>query len=249
MKTLTKAVAAASLATLSGAVVAGDLALTAGGVSEYYFRGQNLGDAGAYASVDYTSGGFYAGIWTIDDGDRATDANTLDASGNITSGNADGLEYDIYFGYGGELGGGFGYSVGYTRYEYTYSSVFQQEINLGGSIAGFGLDLAFGEDDQDGDEGDYFVIELTYSSGPWGFKIARIDSDEGDDGALNDDGELLISESEQNWAEISYSADFAEGLAGTVTLGQVFGSETDNVDNSSEGNNYLVFDISKSFDL
>ena len=241
MKTLTKAVAAASLATLSGAVVAGDLALTAGGVSEYYFRGQNLGDAGAYASVDYTSGGFYAGIWTIDDGDRATDANTLDASGNITSGNADGLEYDIYFGYGGELGGGFGYSVGYTRYEYTYSSVFQQEINLGGSIAGFGLDIAIGEDDQDVDENDYLVIELTYSSGPWGFKVADFDGDEGDDD--------INTELTYNWAEISYSADFAAGLAGTVTLGQQFNVESDGSDGISEGNNYLVLDISKSFDL
>ena len=227
MKTLTKAIAAASLATVSVAAFA-ETSITIGAVSDYYFRGANLGDGGAYASVDYENSGFYAGSWIIDDG---------------TGGN-DGLETDFYLGYGGEADG-FSYNIGYNRYEYTYTSDFEHEIVLSGGIAGFGLDIALGVDDDSDtaaaeDEADYTVIQLSYGSGPWGVTLGSWDQDEGDD--------AVIAENEYKWFEVSYSADFG-GVDATATIGQTFDAESGGTDVTSYGSNYLILDLSKSFDL
>lgn len=256
MKTLTKAVAAASLATVSVAAFA-ETSLTVGGVSDYYFRGGNLGDAGAYASVDYENSGFYAGVWAIDDG----------------SGGNDGLETDFYLGYAGEVEG-FSYSIGYTRYEYTYDtgdntaaeaalgvtdvqtrSQFEQEINLGLGVAGFALDLAFGTAEADhtvdgttdaDTEQDYTYIALSYENGPWAAVLGMRDADDIDAGAGI--GTIDMTDSEYKHIEVSYSADVG-GFGLTATLGQQFGIEDGGVDTPSKGNNYMILDLSKSFDL
>lgn len=229
MKTLTKAIAAASLATVSVAAFA-ETSITIGAVSDYYFRGVALGNAGAYASVDYENSGFYAGTWIIDDGGQAGAPN--------------GLETDFYLGYGGEADG-FSYNIGYNRYEYTYTSDFEHEIVLSGGIAGFGLDIVLGVDDDSDtaaaeDEADYTVIQLSYGSGPWGVTLGSADTDEGDDG--------VIAESEYKWFEVSYSADFG-GVDATATIGQTFDAESGGTDETSYSNNYLILDVSKSFDL
>ena len=87
MKTLVKGIAIASLASTAGFAQA-ELSMTVGMVSDYVYRGVELGDAGAYTSIDYATGGFYAGVWAISDGNTA-----------------DGIEYDIYAGYETEIAG------------------------------------------------------------------------------------------------------------------------------------------------
>lgn len=234
MKSLTKAIAVASLATVATAAQAGT-SLTVGAVSDYYFRGVNLGDAGGYLSLDYENNGFYVGTWWIDDG-------------NGVGGGNDGLETDVYFGYGGEAGD-FSYGIGYSRFEYTYTSDFEHEINLSGAIAGFGLDIAIGVDDNEdsdaGEDQDYTVIELSYGNGPYGVKLGSYDVDNADAPGTN-------PEAEYKWIEASYTAEIGT-FDVTATVGQAFDVEATSggttVELSSAGNNYIIFDISKGFDL
>lgn len=228
MKTLGKAIAAASLAALSvNATAVEGLSTTIGAVSDYYFRGTNLGDAAAYASVDYEVGGFYAGVWAIDDG---------------TGGN-DGLETDFYFGYGVDLDG-VELGVGFNSYQYTYSSDFENEIVLSAAMEGFGIGLAFGEDSDREDtvdnDADYLVIELSYGSGPYGVVLGSYDIDESD--------KNMRAEGEYKWFEVSYSAEVAT-FDVTATIGQRFDKESGGMDETSAGDNYLVLDVSKGFDI
>ncbi|MDG1662367.1 MAG: TorF family putative porin [Pseudomonadales bacterium] len=220
MKSLTKAIAVASLASVSTAAMAVEgLSTTIGFVSDYNYRGVSLGDAGANVSVDYSVGGFYAGVWAIDDGGAAA---------------VDGLEYDTYLGWGGEVGG-VEVGIGYTRYDYTYTSNYESEINLSAGIAGFGLAVALGNDD-DGDAGDddYTVIDLSYANGAFGVLLGQKSFDDAD--------------TEYKRFELSYSAEIG-GADATATYGRVFDATRDSNDESSYGDDYLVLSLSKSFDL
>ena len=96
--------------------------------SEYIFRGIPQKNSSAFAGLDYSSGGFYAGTWAADVGD--------------------GLEVDYYGGYGWEFGD-FGLSVGGTLYTYTGDFDDQYlELNLGLSYKWLAFDVATGEYDR-----------------------------------------------------------------------------------------------------
>ena len=122
---------AATLASLGVAAPASaELSATGGLVSEYYFRGVGLGDAGAYGSLDYSVAGFTLGTWIIDDGSASND----------------GLETDFYAGYGMSHGDNFSWNVAYNRYEYTYTSDYEDEIAVSlGLPVGLSLQLVRGE--------------------------------------------------------------------------------------------------------
>lgn len=247
MNTLKKAIAVASLAAASGTAVANDLSLTAGFMSDYIFRGIQASTGSAYASLDYTNSGFYAGVWGAD----------LDDNG---------LEIDYYVGYGGEIDN-FSYGIGYTRLTYSdgrSNDLFndsQDEISFNVGIAGFGLsyvlgvnndvgNAATGEEDQDFD-----VINLTYDASNWGVLLGYVSFDDVDDA---DFGEF-----EYNYAEVYYAADVG-GFALTATLGTQFGAEADDIGTAifvdpavanpsaidvASNDGYLTLDISKNFDL
>ena len=117
----------ASADTLASATAVAELSMTVGMVSDYVYRGVELGDAGAYTSIDYAAGGFYAGVWAISDG-----------------GTADGIEYDIYAGYETEIAG-VGVGLGYTAYEYTYGDAAEDEISLSLSKGPISLTYVDGE--------------------------------------------------------------------------------------------------------
>ncbi|MEE3240549.1 MAG: TorF family putative porin [Pseudomonadota bacterium] len=117
----------ASAVTLASATAVAELSMTVGMVSDYVYRGVELGDAGAYTSIDYAAGGFYAGVWAISDG-----------------GTADGIEYDIYAGYETEIAG-VGVGIGYTAYEYTYGDAAEDEISLSLSKGPISLTYVDGE--------------------------------------------------------------------------------------------------------
>ena len=218
MKTLSRTIA--SIALLTGAATTyADLSANAGFVSDYYFRGANLGDAGVYAGVDYTQSGFYAGIWAIDDSD----------------GGNDGLEVDFYAGYGLNVSG-FDLGFGFTRYEYTYSSDFEQEFNFNlgyaTNIGTFGAELALGEDDDDGaPDTDYSFIGLSWSGEVFGAAYGHFDNDD--------------TNASYDYFEVSASGTIAE-LDVSLTLGKAT-----NLDNlpGADNDGYLFVDVSKSFDL
>ena len=116
-------------------------------VSEYHFRGiEQTSDASASAGVDYENGGFYVGAWTADVGD--------------------GLEVDLYGGYGFELTEDLSASVGFTTYQYTgdFDSAYN-EVNLGLAFGMFSVEYSIGTHDDDAAlgiaESDYTFFGLT----------------------------------------------------------------------------------------
>lgn len=130
------------------AMAEGAWSANVGLVSQYYFRGiQQTETASASAGVDYENSGFYVGAWTAD----------VD----------DGLEIDIYGGYGYEFENGLGLSVGYTAYEYTgdFDSAYG-EFNFGASFGFLSVDYAVGEwdgvvGDEANTEADYDFLSVT----------------------------------------------------------------------------------------
>ncbi len=93
-----------SLASTSALAVDG-LSANVGATSNYLWRGvtQTNNDAAVSGGIDYSaSSGFYAGVWTS----NASWAEDMT------------YEADIYGGFSGDLGNGFGYDVGYIYYGY-----------------------------------------------------------------------------------------------------------------------------------
>lgn len=141
--------AAAAAALGIGAVPAvstADVSANVGFVTEYVFRGVYQAESSASAGLDYESdSGFYAGTWGADVGD--------------------GLETDVYFGYGGG-GDDFSWGVGYTGYFYTddFDDTYH-EANLSVGYGMFSLDVAIGEWDGFGVSQDYTFTSLTLAPG------------------------------------------------------------------------------------
>jgi uncharacterized protein (TIGR02001 family) len=90
MKTLSKAIALASLVSataLTAQVAQAEVGYSAGIATTYLWRGTDLGGAAFSAAADYShESGAYAGLWA--------------SSGDTATGN----EYDLYVGYGMEMG-------------------------------------------------------------------------------------------------------------------------------------------------
>jgi uncharacterized protein (TIGR02001 family) len=225
-KLLSASIAAATIAGFAAPAAAVEgLSANAGFVSDYYFRGGNLGDAGAYAGVDYENSGFYVGTWAIDD----------------ASGPEDGIEYDLYLGYGMESGD-FAWSVGATSYQYTATSNQQNELNLGLGFGGFGLDLAFGNDDKIGggeEDRDYLYAAFNWSGDIFGATLGYADYDES--------SEKSVAETDYTYLEVSAGGEVATMDVG-VTLGRII-DESSNGDDIGSRDYYMFLDVSKSFDL
>jgi uncharacterized protein (TIGR02001 family) len=103
LKPLSASIAAAVIAAASFAPTANaELSASAGVASMYLWRGLDLGDGSpaVYGDLKYSIAGAYAGIWG--------------SSGDSTLGN----EYDLFAGYGGEVGG-FSYDLSVWNYNYS----------------------------------------------------------------------------------------------------------------------------------
>ena len=141
---LTASLATSALYTTSASAAVEGLSANAGVVSQYFFRGvAQTSTASASAGVDYENGNFSVGTWAAD----------VD----------DGLEIDFYGSYGNELDSGFGYSVGFTTYQYTGDFDTQyNEINLGASYSFFSVAYSVGTwEVEDGSDQDYDFLSLT----------------------------------------------------------------------------------------
>lgn len=239
-KLLSASVAAASFVSMGvSAPAVADISATGGFLSDYYFRGARLGEASAYGSIDYEQSGFTLGAWAVDD----------------SSGANDGLEVDYYASYGMQHDD-FLWSVGFTSYQYTYSSDFENEINLGLAVGndnwgGVSVDIAVGND-EDPDNGSgagvdikqsYVYAALSYSKDVFNVSYAsKMAGDQEVDGTDVDDTDYSYS-----YLEASAATEVS-GLNVGLTLGK-------QIDNNSAGNEldnsdyYMVFDISKSFSL
>jgi uncharacterized protein (TIGR02001 family) len=235
MNKMTKLAAAIALASgaLSAPTMAVELSANAGFVTEYYFRGVQLGDAGAYAGLDADLGaGFYAGTWIIDDNN----------DGSADAGVEDGLETDFYVGWATEFENGLSLDIAYNRYEYTYTSNYEGEYVV---TAGFGpvsvqyIDgTAFDEESGAGDDWDYKGYALGLSGEVFSFTYGSVEADESGD------------DSSYDWVEISASGEVV-GLDVTATLGTTTNVEDDALElgDDESGDGYFFIDVSKSFDL
>ena len=195
-------------------VATADVSYNVGYVSEYYFRGILQKSSSASAGIDYEENGFYIGAWGADVGD--------------------GIEYDIYLGYGIETEAGFSASLGYTTYQYT-GDTFDDEYNEGNLNLGYGifsLEYSKGTCECFGAESDYDFIGVTLSFENGLYATAGFHGDESD-------GEYF---------EFGYGTTVAE-----IDLGAsiIFASDELSGEVDSDGNanedTALVLSIGKSF--
>lgn len=244
-KVLSTSVAAvlfsAGLAAPAMAEVPG-LSANVGFLSDYYYRGVHLGTSSPYAGVDYEIAGFYVGTWAVDDGK---------ATGN------DGLEVDYYFGYGMEHGD-FSWSVGFTGYEYTYTDDSEGEVGVSLAYKGFGLDYYLGTDNnpaasgQDIEDHDYQFVTLGWSGEVFGVLYGNYmvtDVDKSFPSKV-DNGSGLQKDDGYQYLELSASGEVG-GFDLGATVGRKFGIKDQSAvlgsDEDSDGGEYFVLDIGKSF--
>ncbi len=197
------------------AVSMAEVSANIGFVTDYVYRGIYQASSSASAGIDYENdNGFYIGTWGADVGV--------------------GIETDVYFGYGGEVGD-FSYGIGATGYYYTddFDDTYT-EINLSLGYGVFSLDYAAGEWDGFGTPQDYTFTSLTVEipSGPY-LKVGSF-------------GDQFTGE----YAEIGYGYDFM-GLDLSVAL---IYSDDLNVNPPTPlglktGDYQLVFGVTKSIGI
>ena len=214
MKTLKISVIAAAVLAASSvsqvALAEGSVSANIGYVSQYHYRGiQQTGAGSTSAGLDYENGGFYAGTWVADV--------------------ADGVEVDLYGGYGIELDSGISLGLGLTTYQYTgdFDTAYN-EVNLS---AGYGLfSVGYSQGKWDGVVGDEAATEGDYS-----ILTVSIESD-GFSGTFGTYGQ----DAEGEYFDLAYGTEIG-GF--DVGVGILF-SGSDLNDNES-----MYFSLSKSFDL
>jgi uncharacterized protein (TIGR02001 family) len=212
MNTIRKAGLAASLLAVSS-VASAEWSANLGFASEYYFRGIPQKTSSASGGIDYDAGGFYAGTWAADVGD--------------------GLEVDVYGGYGFDISEDFSLSIGGTGYFYTGDFDTEYlEVNLGAAYGIVSLDVAVGQHELDSStDEDYTYYALTVEKNGFYGTFAGFSQDWG--------GEYL---------ELGYGTTVAEIDLG-VSL--ILCDEIDSSDLGilNESDEVVVFTIGKSFDL
>ncbi len=134
------------------AVSMAEVSANIGFVTDYIFRGVYQAPSSAYAGIDYENdNGFYIGTWGAD----------VD----------NGIETDLYFGYGDNVGD-LSWGVGFTGYYYSddYDQTYT-EVNLGVGYGIFSLDVAVGDYDNldplGPDKYTFTSITLEVPNGPY----------------------------------------------------------------------------------
>ena len=211
MKIMAKALALASLlsaSTFASTTAVAETSYNVGYVSEYYYRGIYQKNSSASAGVDFEEGGLYVGAWTADVGE--------------------GLEYDLYAGYGTEVGD-VSLGIGYTGYFYTddWDETYQ-EVNLSAGYGPVSIGYSIGEWDGDGGtDYDFLEIGIDLGAGFYGTYGSFGDGFEGD------------------YVEIGYGTTVSEidlGVAIIFPSDDLQGDEDSDADDEA-----IVFSIGKSF--
>jgi hypothetical protein len=182
--------AVATVLAMGAGTAQADMSANIGYMSDYIYRGFYVSESAPMGGFDYENeNGFYIGTWGAD----------VDS----------GLEYDIYFGYGGG-NDDYGWSVGFTGYYYTdKADDTYEEINLGISSGIFALDVALGEYDAFGFPVDYTYYAVTISPevGPY-FLIGNTEYEDFFGGP----------DADGTWFEIGKGFEVADGLEVAVSL-------------------------------
>ena len=205
-------IGAGSLAT--GSIASADVSYNIGFASEYHYRGVFQKNSSASAGVDFEEGGFYIGTWTADVGD--------------------GLEVDVYTGYGIETEEGFSASIGFTGYYYTgeFDDTYE-EINLNLGYGIFGLEYSVGEYDNFGgpdQDYDFLAGTLSFENGIYATYGTFGDDFDGDYIELGwgttvsdiDLGVAVILASAELSDQLDDDGDATEGESLVFTIGKTF---------------------------
>lgn len=190
-----------------------DLSANVGYASEYYYRGVYQAESSASAGVDFEQAGLYLGTWVADVGD--------------------GLEYDIYGGYGIEFGD-FSVSGGFTGYYYTgeFDDTYE-ELNFAAGWKFISVGYSVGEWDGNGDEEDYDFLEVTVEHN--GFYATYAEFGDDFDG---------------DYVQVGYGTEvggFDLGIAAIFSSDEL-SDQTDDGGDATESE-ALIFSIGKTFDL
>lgn len=175
-------------------------------MSEYHFRGivQN-GTATANGGVDLAAGGFYAGVWAADV--------------------EDGLEIDLYGGYGFEFESGLSLGAGLTTYQYTGDfDTEYNEINLSAGYGFLSVEYTLGE--RDGEEAPDDSYTFTGVTAEFGSFYGTVG--------------IFGGDYKGNYGEIGYGGSF-EGF----DVGIAFIKSDSDLDNDES----IYFTIARSFSL
>lgn len=211
MKIMAKALALASLLSASmfaTTTAVAEVSYNVGYVSEYYYRGIMQKNSSASAGVDFEQDGMYVGAWTADVGE--------------------GLEYDLYAGYGMDVGE-VSLGIGFTGYYYTddWDETYQ-EVNLSAGYGPVSIGYSIGEWDGDGGQDyDFLEIGIDLGAGFYGTYGSFGDQFDGD------------------YVEIGYGTTVSEidlGVAIIFPSDDLQGDEDSDADDEA-----IVFSIGKSF--
>lgn len=147
-----------------------------------------------------------------------------------------GLEYDIYGGWSGSFGD-VSVGLGATAYRYTDAAFDKPytEVNasLGYKMITVGYDKGYHEDSvADGSDADYDHKYVSVEYEGFAAKYGVYDPD------------VDVSDNANSYLDLGYSAELSPGLEGSVNY--IF---TTYEDSATKDTNYLVFGISKSFDI
>lgn len=192
-----------------------DLSANVAVTSEYYYRGILQKDSSASGGIDYENGGFYLGTWAADVGD--------------------GLEVDLYTGYGIETESGLSLGLGVTGYYYTgeFDDTYE-EVNFSAGYGPVSLEYSVGEyDNFDGPSLDYDFVAITIEHE--GFYATY--------GSFGDDFD-------GEYVELGYGMEiggFDVGIAGIFSSDEL--SDELDSDGDPTESEALVLTLSKSFDL
>ena len=209
MKTLSKAVAIASLVSasaLTAQVANAEVSASASVANLYLWRGQNLGANGApvmAGSLDYSAeSGLYAGIWS--------------SSGDTSFG----TETDLYVGFAGEAGS-LSYDIGYATYLYSGEDDVNDVAEL---IIGVGVDAysatIYKSTDADAN-GDYLYLELGAEFGDYGLTVGNVSGSEGST-FTSDYTHVDLSYAYNDKLSFTYSQVVAEDVEDSMDMGGLF---------------------------
>lgn len=162
------------------------------GISNIYFwRGLDIsgGTAQVHGGVQYDhSSGLYAGVWTSSAGfapggliEVVDDDDLGDSPVEVEVGVSSGMEYDLYAGYGTEIGG-ISLDISYWDYNYPgFTDLDLEEVIIGVGVAGINLTSYIGVDQvghgrrASDNESNYFTVDYSYDKftakvGTWDFE-------------------------------------------------------------------------------
>jgi hypothetical protein len=141
----------------------------------------------------------------------------------------DGLEIDFYGSYANKLDNGFGYSVGFTSYQYTGGFDTQyNEVNLGASYEFLSVAYSIGKHEEGSIDNDYHFLSITAEYN--GFYATY--------GTWDDDTKVL----DGDYIELGFGTDVSGFDIGVALI-----ANSKELNGGIENDESLVFSIGKSF--